>query len=109
MIIEHRTYTVPHGTLEDYLARFEQHALPVLMRHLGPLVGVFVSEIGTLNQVLHMWAYDSLADRERRRASLDADPAWIAFKQGNRGAFTAQEVKILRPASFSPRSWQQRA
>ncbi|WP_242697359.1 NIPSNAP family protein [Bordetella petrii] len=107
MIIEHRTYTVPHGTLDDYLARFERQALPVLRQHLGHLVGVFVSEIGPLNQVLHIWAYDSLADREQRRASLDADPEWIAFKRGNRGAFTAQEVKILRLAPFSPRPWQQ--
>lgn len=109
MIIEHRTYTVPHGTLDDYLARFERQALPVLRQHLGHLVGVFVSEIGPLNQVLHIWAYDSLADREQRRASLDADPEWIAFKRGNRGAFTAQEVKILRLAPFSPRPWQQQA
>ncbi|GAB1577687.1 NIPSNAP family protein [Bordetella petrii] len=104
-IIEHRTYTVPHGALEDYLARYEQQALPVLVRHLGHLVGTFVSEIGPLNQVLHIWAYDSLADRERRRERLDADPEWIAFKIRNRGSFTAQEVKILRPAPFSPRLW----
>jgi len=105
MIIEHRTYTLPHGALDDYLDRFEHQALPVLMRHLGHLLGVFVSEIGPLNQVLHIWAYDSLAERERRRERLDADPEWIAFKIRNRGTFTAQEVKILRPAPFSPRHW----
>lgn len=106
MIIEHRTYTLQHGGLEDYLDRFEQQGLPVLTRHLGRLLGVFVSEIGPLNQVLHIWVYDSLADRERRRECLDADPDWIAFKISNRGTFTAQDVKILRPARFSPRHWQ---
>jgi hypothetical protein len=46
--------------------------------------------------------YDSHADREQRRIALDADPAWTAFKEGNRGSFLEQDVKILRPTAFSP-------
>jgi hypothetical protein len=103
MIIEHRTYNLPHGTMEDYLARYEKNALPLLKKHLGRLLGFFVSEIGPLNQVVHIWVYDSFADREQRRARLDADPDWIAFKDTNRGTFTTQEVKVMRMASFSPR------
>jgi hypothetical protein len=102
MIYEHRTYTLVHGTMADYLARYETHGLPVQMKHLGRLLGFFVSEIGPLNQVVHIWVYDSLADRERRRAAMDADPDWHAFKQRNRGSFTAQEVKILVGAPFCP-------
>ena len=64
MIIEHRTYTLPHGGMDAYLARYRELALPLQMRHLGRLLGFFVSDIGTLNQVLHIWAYDSMADRE---------------------------------------------
>ena len=103
MIYEQRTYTLVHGTMADYLLRYETHGLPVQMKHLGRLLGFFVSEIGPLNQVVHIWVYDSLADREQRRAAMDADPDWHAFKQLNRGAFTAQEVKILRAAPFCPR------
>jgi hypothetical protein len=102
MIYEHRTYTVVHGRMDEYLARYERDALPVQLKHLGRLLGFFVSEIGPLNQVVHIWVYDSLADRERRRAALDADPAWQAFKVGNRGTFTQQEVKLLNPAPFCP-------
>jgi hypothetical protein len=102
MIIEHRTYNLPHGAMEDYLARYEKQALPLLKKHLGRLLGFFVSEIGPLNQVVHIWVYDSLADREQRRAKLDADPEWIEFKAGNRGTFTTQEVKVMRMARFSP-------
>jgi len=102
MIVEHRTYTLPHGTMDAYLKRYETQALPILMKHLERLLGFFVSETGALNEVVHIWAYDSMADREHRRAKLEADPAWQAFKVGNRGSFLAQEVRILRHASFSP-------
>ncbi|GAB2889168.1 NIPSNAP family protein [Paralcaligenes sp. KSB-10] len=103
MIFEHRTYTVAHGQMDSYLARYEEFALPLQLKHLGRLLGFFVSEIGPLNQVLHIWVYDDLADRERRRAALDADPAWHAFKQTNRGTFVEQNVKIMRGTRFCPK------
>lgn len=102
MIFEHRTYTVAHGLMDSYLARYEQHALPLQLKHLGRLLGFFVSDIGPLNQVVHIWVYDSLADRETRRAAMDADPAWQAFKETNKGTFVAQDVKILHNTRFSP-------
>lgn len=102
MLIEHRTYTLPHGTMDDYLRRYEEHGLPLQLKYLERLVGFYVSETGRLNQVVHLWAYDSYADREQRRAALEADPAWQAFKRTNRGTFLDQDVKILRAASFSP-------
>jgi hypothetical protein len=102
MIFDHRTYTVHHGRMADYLDRYERLALPVQLRHLGRLVGFYVSDIGPLNQVVHIWAYDSIADREERRARMAADPDWKAFMKGNEGTFSAQENKILKPAQFSP-------
>lgn len=104
MIYEHRSYTVVHGRMEEYLERFERDGLPLLKRHLERLLAFHVAEIGPLNEVVHIWAFDSLADRERRRAALEADPAWQAFKVGNRGSFVRQEVKVMRPAPFCP-SW----
>ena len=35
---------------------------------LGRLIGYFQTEIGDLNHVVHLWAYDSLEDRAARRA-----------------------------------------
>lgn len=101
MILEHRTYTVHHGTMAEYLERYEKHGLPVQLKHLGRSIGSFVSEFGSLNQVLHLWVYDDLADRMHRRARLEADPAWTEFKRINRGSFVAQEVKLFNSASFS--------
>lgn len=101
MIIDHRTYTVKHGLMEDYLMRFERDALPVQLRHLGNYIGSFKSDIGPQNQVVHLWAYEDIADREARRAAMAADPEWQAFLVTNRGTFVEQENKILKPTAFS--------
>lgn len=51
-----------------------------------------------------MWRYDSMADREARRAAMDADPEWRKFlgEVFDMGALVAQEIKFLKPVSFSP-------
>ena len=102
MLVEHRTYTLPHGRMDEYLARYQTYGLPVQERHLGQLYGFFVSEIGPLNQVISLWTYQSMADRETRRASLERDPDWIVFRGMNTGSFVAQETRIMRVAPFSP-------
>lgn len=71
-------------------------------RYLGHHIGCYVSEIGVLNQVIHMWGFASMADREVRRARMEQDPEWIAFLEMNAGTFTVQETRILRATSFSP-------
>lgn len=85
-----------------HLLRYQTIGLPLQMEHLGNLVGFFVSEIGPLNQVVHLWAYNSIADREIRRERMAADPRWQTFLTGNHGMFASQEIKILKPTSFSP-------
>lgn len=102
MIVDHRTYTVPHGKMGEYLARYEKCGLELQRRYLGHHIGCFVTEIGPLNQVIHLWGYASLADREARRERLEQDPQWVAFRRMNGGSFVAQENKILRATSFSP-------
>jgi hypothetical protein len=37
-------------------------------------MGFFTTEIGTLHQIVHMWAYDNLAHREAARAKMFQDP-----------------------------------
>lgn len=101
MIVDHRTYTIPHGRMKEYLQRYEA-VFALQRRYLGHHIGCYVSEIGTLNQVIHMWGFASMADREARRARLEQDPEWRAFRELNAGTFIAQETRILRATSFSP-------
>jgi len=60
-------------------------------------------EVGPLNQVVHLWAYDDMADRATRRAKMAADPAWQAYVKQVRPFVVTQENKILTPAPFCPK------
>jgi hypothetical protein len=80
-----------------FLEAFEQLAMPILRRHLGTPLGFYVSSIGPLNQVVHLWGYDSLADFERRSAARDADPDFAPYLQATRDLVVAQETRIIKP------------
>jgi hypothetical protein len=104
LIIDHRTYTMHPLKLGKWLELYKACALPVQLRHLGNLLGFFQTEIGTLNQVVHLWGFDDLADRTRRRAAMAKDPDWAEFLRRNEelGALMHQESKIIVPTGFSP-------
>jgi len=104
MIYEMRTYTLKPTRMAEWLALYKQEALAVQQEHLGKLVGFFTTEFGTANQVVHIWAYESLDDRGARRARMAADPRWAAFGAKNRELDAVVELKssILRPTDFSP-------
>ncbi|MCT8175679.1 NIPSNAP family protein [Variovorax sp. CY25R-8] len=105
MIFELRTYTAEPGRAADFLKLYERMALPLQNKYLGGLVGFYVSEIGPLNQIVHLWRFASLADREQRRSAMEADPAWQEYRARSKelGALRQQESQILKPTSFSPR------
>jgi NIPSNAP len=104
VILEVRTYTAHPGKAAQWLQYYEQHGLPVQLKYLGGLVGFFTCEIGTLNRIVHMWKYESLADREARRGAMAKDPAWHDFiRNGPQPSpLMAQESQILIPTAFSP-------
>ena len=104
MILDLRTYTMVPGRLGAFLKLYEAEGLPIQLRHLGKPIGYFVTEVGTLNQVVHLWGYESMADRERRRTAMEADPAWAAYrkKSAEAGNVQHQENKLLKSVSFSP-------
>jgi hypothetical protein len=102
MIVEERIYTCYNGKAQEYVSMYEKEGLAIQRPILGNLVGYFTSEIGTLNQVVHLWAYEDLADRTQRRAKLLNDPAWQTYAAKVRPLLLTQENKILIPARFSP-------
>ncbi|SRR5258708_3353061 len=105
MIVDHRTYTLRPGTVANYFAEYEKQGLKVQLKHLGRLVGYFQSEIGALNQIVHIWAYESVAERDQRRAAMQADPKWQAWIKKSSNYFLAMENKILREAPFAKVKW----
>lgn len=101
MFIEIRTYRLKNGSVPAYLAAVAE-GIEIQRRHLGTLVGYYASEIGPINQIVHIWAFASLDDREARRARLNADPDWQAFLPRIRDLIVEAETKIMKPAAFSP-------
>ena len=63
MIVEQRTYTTHPGKWREYLALYEQEGLQIQRQILGRMVGYYYSDIGDLNQVVHLWAYEDLNER----------------------------------------------
>ena len=102
MIVEHRTYTLHPGKVPEYLRHYESEGMAIQTRILGRLVGYFTTEIGPLNQIIHMWGYDSFEDRAKRRAQMQADPGWKAYIAKIQPLIQTQETKILIPTAFSP-------
>jgi hypothetical protein len=102
MIVEQRVYTVQVGKANQLIDYYGTHGLNVQQRVLGNLIGYFSSDIGELNQVVHLWGYDSLAERERRRAILGKDEEWLNYLRNQPPVITRQENRILMPAPFSP-------
>jgi hypothetical protein len=70
------------------------------------MVGYYQTEFGPLNQIIHMWAYESMEERAAKRAKLGADPAWQAYIAKTRPLTLSQENKLLIPANFLTVKWQ---
>ena len=69
MIVEMRTYTAHPGKAAAWLDHYQKNGLPVQRELLGKLIFFGTTEIGPLHQIVHLWAYESLADREQAKAS----------------------------------------
>ena len=52
----------------------------------------------------HLWGYDSFAEREQRRARLQADERWKEFLAQLQPLIHTQQNRILRPDRRSRRS-----
>lgn len=102
MIVEQRTYTLVPGATAEYLEIYEREGLEIQRPILGNLFGYFSSEVGPLNRIVHMWAYEDFEDRARRRAELLSNPDWNDFVKKLRPLIQHQESCILRAAPFSP-------
>ena len=100
MFVEERMYRLKIGTVPEYFRHYQSEGMQVQLRHLPHMVGYYVAEIGGLNTVVHMWAYDSLDQRDKCRASMQADPAWQAYLTKTRPLMETQESRVMKCAPF---------
>lgn len=99
-IVDLRIYTIQPRRLPEFLRIYEELGLPVAVKHLNPPIGFYTSLIGTLNQVVHLWAFASLADMEARFAGLYADADFAPYLTATTGMVVAQEDRVIRRVEF---------
>jgi hypothetical protein len=92
-----RSYTLRAGGTPEMAKSWEKH-LPGRTA-LSPLIGVYTSDIGGLNQWVHIWAYKSLDERVAVRQKAQAQGIWPPPPPS---PTIKQESKILLAAPFSP-------
>ena len=97
MIIEVRTYQLKPGTLAEAEKRFGS-ALPIREKH-SKLAAFWHTEVGALNQIIHVWQYDSFAQRAEVRAAASKEEGW---PPPIREFVVSQQSEVFVPAPFSP-------
>ena len=97
MIVEMRTYTLRPGTLAEAEKRFGE-ALPHREKH-GKLAAFWHTEVGPLNQIIHVWAYDNFEHRTTVRGAAMKEEGWPPKIQE---FITNMQSEIFHPAPFSP-------
>ena len=102
MIVEQRDYHVFTGKLNELVRLYADEGIAIQQELLGGLVGVFTTDVGALSTYTSLWGYESYADREQRRARLQADERWRAFLGKIQPLIHTQQNRILLPTSFSP-------
>ena len=74
MIYEIRTYTLKPGSLAEVEKRFGEAY--EYRKKYSPLAAFWHTEIGPLNEIIHIWGYKDLAERARIRAEAAKDANW---------------------------------
>ena len=74
MIYEVRTYDLKPRAIPQAEEAFAE-ALPHREKY-GPIAAFWHTEIGPLNQIIHVWAYEDLAERDKVRTAAGKDPNW---------------------------------
>jgi hypothetical protein len=102
MIVEERDYRLHPGKLKTYLDLYAAEGMAVQKQILGNMLGYFSTDIGELQHVVHLWGYETYAERERRRAELGRNPVWLAYTEKMLPLVQTMTSRILIPTGFSP-------
>jgi hypothetical protein len=99
-VYELRYYRTQMGRAGEWLGHFKD-ILPVREKY-APNVGLWHTQAPQPNEVVHLWAYDSLNDRADIRAQVGADKDWQGFLKKAGGILVEMNAIILNPSNYSP-------
>jgi NIPSNAP protein len=97
VIYEVRTYRIAPGSLAEVEKRFGEAY--EYRKKYSELTGFFHTEVGPLNEIVHIWGYKDLADRARVRADATKDANWPPKIQE---FIREMRSEIVVPFSFVP-------
>lgn len=98
MINELRMYTLKPGKLPEYLEYARTIGRPARGNDYGVNHGYWTTEHGPLNQVWHLWSYESLDERARLRAELQKNKAWTTeYTPRILPLLERQEIRFIHP------------
>src|SRR5258707_10151102 len=96
MIYELRTYTVKPGTIGDMVKAASTMSRDIRNDDYGKLEGYWSTEIGPLNQVMHLWSYNNFDERTRLRGELAKNPRWTGeYLPLIRPLLVRQDIRLL--------------
>ena len=97
MIYEMRTYDLKPHSIPEVEKRFGEAYEK--RKKYSELAAFWHTEIGPLNQIIHVWPYKDLEERARIRAAAVKDGAWPPKTSE---FMMSQRSDIMMPFSFSP-------
>ena len=98
MIHELRMYTLKPGKMPEYLGYAEKIGRPARGNNYGVNHGYWTTEFGALNQIWHIWSYESLNERERLRGELAKNETWTKeYVPRIRPLLERQDIRFIHP------------
>ena len=96
MIYELRTYTMKPGMAHVHAESAGSIGRAIRGDEYGVLVGHWLTEIGPLNQSMHLWAYEDLNDRAAKKAKLAQNQRWRSeYLPPVRAEMLRQDVRLM--------------
>ena len=103
MIVEQRDYHVYTGKLNEVVALYESEGIALQPGTSASCSARSRRTSARCSTYTHLWGYESYAEREQRRAALQADPEWKDFLgRGSSRCSTPSRTASSIPTSFSP-------
>ena len=103
MIYDYRVYTFKPGKVPEYMAAVEELSIGIRAKYGIKLAGWYYSDIGDLNQVVHIWGYRDHAHFEEAKAQVAKDPDWTGkYLPRVAGRLESQKTYLMLSPDCAP-------
>ena len=103
-IYEKRTYAVKVGEMQEVKRLYSTEGWQALSAggFDKNLIGYFTSDTGDLHQLIHIWRFESDADRRDFWSRLFENEPFMAFVKKLRPLINTQNVQLMLAAPWGP-------